>query len=631
MIENKHKRFAAFDSKYMSVTVDKKTGKVAFLGIESSGRLRDRHATYNLLLPGKAAIPGAFDGKEQISSFEATDNAFKLTGVDGARADMVFTSDRCFEWSFEKAPVSNIVSLDFSIRRAPLTVWSKSVCKEMKHLKSRDPKCVAKHRYTLPLYVHFPDYGYIKIESDRDDVYCEEELIKSTEYEGLGLGYANYGYHNEMNALHFGSSRLKFKSKDSCSVKLTFTVLDEIYPTLPFNSDGDDWNGLKRCWMNSFSLNREMFDMGDNISLHGTAHLSVHMKSDLLQVMGEDKERFKLVRKVFEKQILNSFLLGMAPDGEVNYCYIHNKKKKNPMCNYIDSVPGVVISTVGISHWNMKLAKKLVPYAMRTMDFILTLDSDGDGIFEIPFPGDCMEQEKDIGYRQCNWWDNFAFGHKDIYFNLLCCRALRELSELLRKLKKKEEAEKYEAQLIKFRKSFHNTFYNPETTLYAGWVSRNGKMHDYMFTFAVSMAIDEGLVDENEGKRMLLLLLDEMEKEGYGDLRYGIPGNVKPIDPVDTYDWAPMMAWGQYENGGLCGMNGFHFLTAMYKVDLRKEPIRYSRLYLTPSKTNLPIRDLCPATYRAVTGVPRRVIPAGITILQTTITSFLRLIQARVR
>jgi hypothetical protein len=314
-----------------------------------------------------------------------------------------------------------------------------------------------------------------------------------------------------------------------------------------------------------------MFDMGDNISLHGTAHLAVHMKSDLLQVMGEDKERFKLVRKVFEKQIMNSFLYGMADDGEVNYTYIHNKEKKNPMCNYIDSVPGVIISTAGISHWNMPFAKKLVPYAMRTADFIMSLDSDGDGIFEVPFPGDFMEQEKEVGYRQCNWWDNFAFGHKDIYFNYLCYRALREFSQLLRKLKKNAEAEKYEAQTKKFRENFYKTFYNPETTLMAGWVSRDGKMHDYMFTFAVSMGIDEGLIPEDEGRRMLLILLAQMEKEGYGDLRYGIPGNVKPIDPVDTYDWPPMMAWGQYENGGLSGMNGFHFLTSMYKVGLDKE------------------------------------------------------------
>jgi hypothetical protein len=32
-----------------------------------------------------------------------------------------------------------------------------------------------------------------------------------------------------------------------------------------------------------------------------------------------------------------------------------------------------------------------------------------------------------------------------------------------------------------------------------------------------------------------------------------------------------MTDWGRYENGGLCGMPGFHFLTAMYNVGMRRE------------------------------------------------------------
>ena len=92
MIENKHEKFAAFDSNFMSVTVNKKTGKVAFIGIESGGRLRDRHATYNLLLPGKAAMPGAFDGKAEITS-EVTDNSFLFKSDKGAKSEMEFTSD----------------------------------------------------------------------------------------------------------------------------------------------------------------------------------------------------------------------------------------------------------------------------------------------------------------------------------------------------------------------------------------------------------------------------------------------------------------------------------------------------------------------------------------------------------
>ena len=70
---------------------------------------------------------------------------------------------------------------------------------------------------------------------------------------------------------------------------------------------------------------------------------------------------------------------------------------------------------------------------------------------------------------------------------------------------------------------------------------------------------------------MLKILLKQMKKEGYGDFRFGIPGNAIPVSQNDTIDWPCMSDWGRYENGGLCGMNGFHFITSMYKVGMDKE------------------------------------------------------------
>ncbi|MBQ9703258.1 MAG: hypothetical protein IJV68_01800, partial [Clostridia bacterium] len=571
MIRNYHKRYAAFDSNFLSVTMDKKKGKIAYIGIDSGGRDRDRHATYNLLLPGKAGVFGAF-AKKAPSKVEIGENSVLFGNDEGDSANIEFLDKKSFKIDFTGSNKANLLTLDFSIKIAPPTVWSDSVVKKHhKKLKSRNPLCAYKSEYSLPLTVHFPDFGLIKIEASSPDVYCVEELLKSKDYDGLGLGYANYGYHTFMNALHYGSCALTFKSRDDSDVSLKFTVLDEVYPTLPFEA-GKEWNGLRRCWMNSFALNREFFDMGDNIVLNGRAHLSVHMKSDLLQVMGEDKEEFKLVRRVFENQILNGFLEGQADDGEVNFTYVKTKKVKTaPMCSFIDSTPGAIIATAGIYNWNPEFAKKLLPYAIKTADFILSIDTDGDGIFEVPFPGEYLDQERELGYRQRNWWDNFAFGHKDIYFNCLCRRALREISELLIKLNRHSQAQKYIEQIKKFDKSFFDTFYNPESGVMAGWVSRDGRMHDYMFTFAVSMGIDEGIIPLDKGKEMMIILLDKMKEQGYGDFRYGIPGNAISVPQPDNIDWPCMSDWGQYENGGLCGMNGFHFLTAMYKFGLTEE------------------------------------------------------------
>ena len=84
---------------------------------------------------------------------------------------------------------------------------------------------------------------------------------------------------------------------------------------------------------------------------------------------------------------------------------------------------------------------------------------------------------------------------------------------------------------------FIDTFYNPATGVMAGWISADGRMHDYMFTFAVSTGINEGLIPLDKGKEMMKLLLARMQSEGYGDLRYGIPGNLIGVADPDTIHW----------------------------------------------------------------------------------------------
>ena len=256
MIENKHRKYAAFDSSFLSATFDKETGRLAFLGIESGGRERDRHTTFNLLFLSKGAVAAPFK-KQRPVSCEVTDNALIFKGKDGSGYTAEFKDDKSFIWSIDGINGKDVLSMDLAVKTAPPTIWSESVCaKSRKTLKSRNPLCVNKSRYALPLFIHFPDFGFLKIESENEDVYCVEEILKSAEQLGLGLGYSNYGYHNHMNAVHYGSCALTFKTDAPVSsVALKLTVLDEIYPTLPFDDRG--WEGLKRCWMNSFSLNRD--------------------------------------------------------------------------------------------------------------------------------------------------------------------------------------------------------------------------------------------------------------------------------------------------------------------------------------------------------------------------------------
>lgn len=606
MLEHKHSKYASFNSDFLSVTVNKENGGIVFFGVESSGRDRDKHASFNLMLPGYGGKFGAFKKSLPVST-SFTDEKAVFENKNGSTLSYEMADEQTLKLGITNAEQNDIFSARFAIKTAPLTIWTKE---KPRKLKSKNPLTINKSRYSLPLIMYFPDYGRVEVSSSSDDVYCVEELQMSKDFAGLDLGYLNYSYnHNRMHSLHYGSSFLTFKSsKASESVDLTFKVLNECYPPLPFE-ESDKFNGLKRCYMNCFAMNRDFFDMGDNIYFHGTGHLAIHMKSDMLQIINENEEQFKIIRRVFEEQVERSFKRCQAHDGEVSVNFLDKGKEKGFGCA-VDSTPGAIISLTGISSWNMPFAKKLIPYAVKAADYLLTRDVDNDGIFESPFPGDYMGQSTEFG-QQSNWWDNFAFGHKDIYFNYLCHRAIRELSELLEKLGKNKMAKKYRAQLAKFDKCFLDTFYNPETGLMAGWISKNGKVHDYGFTFAVSMGINEGLIPKEEGKRMLLLLLDEMEKQGYGDLRFGIPGNVMPVAPADTINWPCMSDWGQYENGGLNGMNGFHFLTAMYNVGLDERADEILFAILNTYETLATHSGLMPGYCKSVDWRTKNGVPCG--------------------
>jgi hypothetical protein len=212
-------------------------------------------------------------------------------------------------------------------------------------------------------------------------------------------------------------------------------------------------------------------------------------------------------------------------------------------------------------------ARQHLPTICKIVEYNLALDQDDDGILEAAYHGDHFRDEK----TSLNWWDAVAFGHKDAYGNLVYHQAFRRIIPILKRLQQPGLATKLEVFLAKFRANFHRIFYNPETGVYAGWVSRDGRMHDYMFTFITAMAVNEGLVDQDSARIMLLRLWDQFVKNKYGDFKFGVPGNALPIHPDDRSDWAPMADWGQYQNGGFCGQTAYHFILALYRAELHEQ------------------------------------------------------------
>ena len=296
-------KYSAYNSDYISYTLENEKGRVAFFGIESGARDRDKHASYNLMLPGYGGVFGAFK-KALPNKWEADEKSAVYENKSGASVKYEFDGTRELNIEMNGALPNDIFSVRFAIKTAPPTIWTKKMPKK---LKSRNALTMYKTEYQLPMYVHFPDFGRVEITASSPDVYCIEELQQSKDFMGIDLGYLNYGYsHNRMHGLHYGSSFLTFKTKGECDkVSFKFRVMDEAYPPLP--EDDERFNGLKRNWLNAFALNRELFDMADNIYFHGTGHLAIHMKSDMLQIVDKNDEQFRIIRRVFERQVERTF------------------------------------------------------------------------------------------------------------------------------------------------------------------------------------------------------------------------------------------------------------------------------------------------------------------------------------
>ena len=580
--------FVHYHSPYFAVAFVKHFPMIAYLGIESGGRSR-RHLDYNLLKPGlgavlKSGLESSFKKKCRVNH---TSNCLSYTGIKyknglDQRWDIAFKNSRQF-----KINISNRGGIDsrgsmlknqffqmaFAPEISPPTVWATPLKEKRFPPKNKSIFFQDKINayFKMPLLLHFPDFGLLKIESNNPCIYCEEQLLPDKTSSGLSLGCFNPGLHIFKRTFHSGVVLLSFRlTQGAKNAGLTFTIEKEHYPRIKgCDFRGPKWNGLKRCWQNAFTLNPETLSMGDNILFHGIAHLAIHFKSDMSVFTPQLFPGLSL--DYFFKRMLNiTFKYCLGEDGQIDTVYAHKSlRKKDINAHWVDNNPSNLIALYNylLSTGDWKLVMDNITNIKKAVSYLLGLDVDNDGIIEVPFDGNDFRDDQI--YR--NWWDNFAFGHKDAYFNLLTYRALKNMIQIFKLLKMEKEVKKIEAHLERFRENFNKVFFNKSTGVYAGWVSKDGKVHDYMFTFISAMAINEGLVDLKRARAILKKMLDRMEEIGYAGFKYGIPGPLYPVAKEDKGKWEATTKWGVLENGGLCGQTAYHFIQALYNVGLRKQ------------------------------------------------------------
>lgn len=533
--------FITYTSPYYALACTKNTSDMAYFCIESGGRSR-RLLDKSLLRPGMGSKVAGDRNNYFISIHPVNERSFNLqvqspNGITG---------------EFYKICTAPDIS--------PVTVWAQPSGQTPSAQYDRPvsffkPKII-KTTHKLPAILHFPDYGLVKIEATDKSVYLQEHIVPDDTNAGLALGPFNRGPHSGFRAYHKGTVILSFHTTDVLKESdIIFTVLDENYPeTEGCDFSADRFNGLKRCWQNAFPVNPLQQTMGDNILLNGTAHLAMGFKADML---------------VFTPGLPGSESMLDALKRALHLSFTERVQESGRLKDYgWESTEVVLISLydylITTNDWDF--IRQHLPVIQQVVRSVIDTDVDKDGIFESPYHGNSFEENR----SSLIWWDDFAFGHKDAYVNILAYRALKGMKEIYTMLELTEDVQMIGTQLSLFREAFHQTFFNPETGVYAGWISKDGQIHDYMFTFISAMAINQGLVEKTLARSILEKMLFKLEEEGY-DFIYGVPGPLISVAPEDRGSWEEMTRWGRYENGGLCGQTAYHFIQALYNTGMKEE------------------------------------------------------------
>lgn len=559
--------YLCYYSDFISLAFKKNKAEIAFLGIESGGRKRI-HRDINLLKPG----PGIkmLDCKAEIKDAdEESISYFSKNGIKFCEITFVNSKKIIFDFDISKVDKKNEIVFNFDLSTVPVTTWSNrnNIDSQKATLKHFTACRKARSLSKLPLVFHFPDFGLLKLSSE-NDAELDEIIIPDEKYFGLNLGLDNLGMHSKVLPYHKGYLKSSVSpNANNKNFRLQLEVLNENYPGIKQNKLADEkWNGFKRCWENAFTLERHSLTMGDNIFLGGVAHLSMHFKTDMMCFTPDFKDidsKWDYIRRALKI----GFEECIGDSGELSPAFLSEKMPESVPCTYwyAESNASMIIALVNYlrATEDFSFAGKYHSRLKKLIDYIINMDKDNDGIMESDFHGNFFEDEK----RVKNWWDNFAFGHKDAYLNLTSYRALKEIFPYIKETDY-DYSRKISEFTAKFAENFHSVFYNPKTGVHAGWISRNGKIHDYMFTFISSMAVNQKLVPKDLSSEIMNIFLKKLDEQGY-NFKFGIPGPLIPVAPEDTINWDTLGEWGYYENGGFCGQTAYHFIQALYNCGFR--------------------------------------------------------------
>jgi len=307
--------------------------------------------------------------------------------------------------------------------------------------------------------------------------------------------------------------------------------------------------GVQRHWASVFSCFRPEHGGFSNNSASVNCHLSQGAPIEIAAFTARPKggpDPIELARFTIARALLDG--------GGYGYC-------RNL---YLDSDP-VLVSAAGRIHQvapDVAWLRKIEPGLHEAVGRMAASAGD-DGLLV------CRDLSGDSGtYRwSTNGMDVVGFGHVDAYVNAWAYRAFNCAQRMFADLGRAEESDRCGECAKAIRRSYVLRLVNPETGFVAGWLSRDGKLHDYAFLWVNGVAIAFGLLGRDAAQRALRGLERLRSKLGLESARMSLPCNLLPIRDDDHMlpkiigDAQP--TFELYTDGSLCPQNATYYLRAL--------------------------------------------------------------------
>ncbi|HUW34776.1 MAG TPA: hypothetical protein VM223_24470 [Planctomycetota bacterium] len=316
-------------------------------------------------------------------------------------------------------------------------------------------------------------------------------------------------------------------------------------------------DGIRRHWASVFSCFRPEHGGFSNNAASVNCHLSQGAPIEIAAFTARPKggpDPIELARFTIARALL---------DGG-GYGYWRNL--------YLDSDP-VLVSAAGRIHqvarddaWLRTIEPGLLEAVNR-----MAASAGDDGLLV------CRDLSGNSGtYRwSTNGMDVVGFGHVDAYVNAWAYRAFNSAMAMFDDLDLPKDADRCRLHADRIFESYAPKLVNPDTGFVAGWLSRDGRLHDYAFLWVNGVAIAFGLLDRDAAQRALRGLERLRSKIGLASARMALPCNLLPIRDDDHMlpkiigDAQP--TFELYTDGSLCPQNASYYLRALSIYGLKPQ------------------------------------------------------------